>query len=39
MLAFQRLEHLPGYAAIAEMASGTGAEFDDVLCFGKIHLE
>ncbi len=32
-------EHFPGYAAVAEVAGGTGAEFDDVLGFGEVHFE
>ena len=39
VLALQGLEHLPGYAAIAEVAGGSGAKFADVLSFGKIHFE
>jgi len=36
-LKFQK--HLPGDAAIAEVASGAGAELGDVLRFGKVHFE
>ena len=33
------LVHLPGYAAVAEMAGDAGAEFGDVEGFGEVHLE
>jgi hypothetical protein len=39
VLALEGQEHLPGDAAIAEVAGGAGAEFDDVLGFGEVHLE
>jgi len=31
--------HLPGYAAVAEVAGDAGAEFGDVEGFGEVHLE
>ena len=39
MLAFHGPKHLPRHAAIAEVAGRAGAQFGDVLGFGKIHLE
>jgi hypothetical protein len=39
VLALEGQEHLPGYAAVAEMAGGGGAEFGDVLGFGEVHFE
>jgi hypothetical protein len=39
VLAFQGFVHLPGYAAVAEVAGGGAAEFTDVLGFGEIHFE
>ena len=39
VLALQGEVHLPGDAAIAEVAGGAGAEFGDVLRFGEVHLE
>src|ERR1700722_8603958 len=39
MLFRDGLIHLPGYAAVAEVASDAGAEFGDVEGFGEVHLE
>ena len=39
VLALQHQKHFPGYAAIAEMAGGTGAQFGDVLGLSEVHLE
>ena len=39
VLTLQHQKHLPGYAAIAEMARGTGAQFRDVLGLSEVHLE
>ncbi len=39
MLALEGEVHLPGDAAVAEVAGGTGAEFADVLRFGEVHFE
>ena len=39
VLALEREVHLPGDAAIAEVAGGAGAQFGDVLGFGKVHFE
>ena len=39
MLALQGFVHLPGYAAVAEVAGGAGTQFGDVLGLGKVHLE
>ena len=39
VLALERQEHLPGDAAIAEVAGGRGAQFGDVLGLGEVHLE
>ena len=39
VLALEGQVHLPGDAAIAEVAGGAGAEFEDVLGFGEVHLE
>ena len=33
------LEHLPGDAAVAEVAGDSGAEFGDVEGFGEVHFE
>ena len=33
------LVHLPGDAAVAEVAGDAGAEFGDVEGFGEVHLE
>ena len=39
VLALKLQEHLPGDAAIAEMAGGAGAKLGDIEGFGKVHLE
>ena len=39
VLALELQEHLPGDAAVAEVAGGRGAEFGDVLGFGEVHFE
>jgi hypothetical protein len=39
VLPLESQKHLPGHAAIAEVPGGAGAEFRDVLGFGKVHLE
>ena len=39
MLTLEGQKHLPGDAAVAEVAGRAGAEFDDVLGFGEVHLE
>ena len=39
VLALEGQEHLPGDTAVAEVAGGAAAEFDDVLSFGEVHLE
>jgi len=39
VLALEGLEHLPGDAAVAEVAGGAGAEFDDVLGLGESILK
>ena len=39
MLALELEEHLPGDAAVAEVAGGGGAELGDVLGFGEVHFE
>ena len=39
VLALERQKHLPGYAAVAEVAGGGGAQFGDVLGFGEVHFE
>ena len=31
--------HLPGYAAVTEMAGRAGAKLGDVLRFGEVHFE
>src|ERR1035441_5490476 len=39
MLVLDREKHFPGHAAIAEVSSGAGAQFGDVLGFREIHFE
>ena len=39
VLALELQEHLPGHAAVAEVAGGGAAEFGDVLGFGEVHFE
>ena len=37
--AFEGQVHLPGYAAVAEVAGRSGAQFRDVLGFREVHFE
>ena len=39
VLALDGEVHLPGHAAVAEVAGGAGAQLGDVLRLGEVHLE
>ena len=39
MLPLEGQVHLPGDAAVAEMAGWAGSQLGDVLCFSEVHLE